>query len=204
MDFMKHRIFEAESGPQAVMRPRSGTFGMRLLMLMIAGAIILSSTPLCEAKGPSEYQVKAAFVYNFARFIDWPPQSFADDGSPFVLGVIGDSEIASAVEQIVKGKTVSGRRMVYKRLSADAALDGCNLLLIGATEKRNVGRILDRLKDNNIVTVGETEGFVRYGGVIGFVVQSSKVGFDINVAAAGKKHLKVSSQLLKLARNVID
>ncbi len=204
MDFLKQKNYEAIITVQTVMRKRSRILGVRMLMLIMAGAMILSGNPLCEAGGPSEAQVKAAFVYNFARFIDWPSQAFADDGAPFVLGVIGDNEIAGAIEQLVKGKTVNGRRMVYKRLTADASLDGCHLLLIGATEKRNVGRILDRLNDNSVVTVGETEGFVRFGGVIGFVVESSKVGFDVNVAAGKKKRVKVSSQLLKLARNVID
>ena len=156
------------------------------------------------ARAATEAQVKAAFIYNFARFVEWPPQSFASDDAPLTIGVMGGSPIADTLDQITKGKTIGGRRLAIKRLGSGDSPDGCHILFIGASEKARTGAILEKLRDSSVVTVGETGGFMRSGGVIGFVIENSKVAFEINAGAAKRKRLKISSQLLKLAKNVKD
>lgn len=183
----------------------------RLRRAAIKACVACLTATLCLAlvgvgrsygKGPSESQVKAAFLLNFAKFVEWPSGSFSDSSSPIVIGVIGDGESADEIDRAVRGKTIEGRRLTARRLGGGDDLSGCHILFISAAEKRRVARILDRSKDLPAVTVGETDGFVEVGGVIGFVVEDNRVGFEINVAAARRKHVKISSQLLRLARNV--
>lgn len=179
-------------------------FRVSIIAFVVAICLAAISVPCSYAKAPSEYQVKSAFLYNFAQFVEWPAQSFPDASSPLVIGVLGEDQFVEAIDQISKGKTVGGRRLVTKLLNSDGNLDTCHILFISSTEKRRIGSVLDRLKDSSILIVGETNGFVQSGGVIGFLVQDNKVGFDINAGAAKRKHLKISSQLLRLARNVKD
>jgi hypothetical protein len=172
------------------------------LMLAIAACVLLVIAPNTEAQAASESQVKAAFLYNFAKFVEWPSQSFPDGNTPVVIGVIGDEHIADALDQICKGRTIDGRRLVSRRLSSDGNTEGCHILFVAATEKRHISAILDRLGDSSVLTVGDTEGFISNGGMVGFVIQKSKIGFEVNAGAAKRKRLKISSQLLKLAKDV--
>jgi hypothetical protein len=171
-----------------------------LLLALVCIAIV--GAGMCLAKGPSESQVKAAFLYNFARFVEWPAQAFSDANSPIVVGIVSDGDVADEVDQVAKGKTVDGRRLVTKRLSDKDDFQGCHVLFISSAEKRRVGGLLDRARDSSVLTVGETDGFMQSGGVIGFVVEDNRVGFEVNTGAAKRKHLKISSQLLRLAREV--
>jgi hypothetical protein len=182
----------------------TGSHGMcRLIPVVIAclAAICLLNV---RADAASEAQVKAAFIYNFVRFVEWPAQSFPSSDTPVTIGVVGSEQIADAIEQITKGKALDGRKLVVKRLSGSDSLDGCHILFIGASQKGRMSAILDKLRDSSVLTIGETDGFVQSGGIIGFVIENSKVAFHINAGAAKKKHLRISSQLLRLARNVKD
>ena len=156
------------------------------------------------ANAASESQVKAAFIYNFARFLEWPAQSFPSSDTPVTIGVVGSEQIGNAIERITKGKTINGRKLVVKRLGSGDNFDSCHVLFISASERRRTKGILERLRDSSVLTIGETDGFIQNGGVIGFVIENNKIAFEINTGAAKKKRLIVSSQLLKLARNVRD
>lgn len=171
------------------------------LLISIAVCMAVSSLH-CAAKGMSESQVKAAFLYNFAKFVEWPAQAFQDNDSPIVIGIVGQTQYSDAVEQITKGKMVNGRRLVCKRVENESDVERCHIVFIAASEKRRMNGVLERLKSSHALTVGEAEGFIQSGGVIGFVVEERKVGFEINVGAAKRKQLRISSQLLKLAKTV--
>jgi hypothetical protein len=165
-------------------------------------AIILAGgSQVNHAEAASEYQVKAAFLYNFTKFVEWPADFFPSADAPIVIGVLGDPQFADVVAQTIRGQTINGRKLVSKRLEGDDT-SGCQVIFMGAVEKKRIAKALDKLKDSSVLTVGETEGFAQSGGVIGFLVENNKVGFEINAGSARQKRLKISSQLLKLAKHV--
>ena len=178
--------------------------GARRLTAMVIACLAATCMLSSGANAVSESQVKAAFIYNFVRFVEWPSQSFPSSDTPVTIGIVGGEQVGDAIEQLTKGKTVDGRRLVVKRLSSRDTFDGCHILFIGASERGHTNGILDRLRDSSVLTIGETDGFVQNGGVIGFVIDNNKIAFEVNTGAAKRKHLRVSSQLLKLARNVRD
>lgn len=146
-----------------------------------------------------EYQVKAAFLYNFTKFVDWPPETFSSPSDPFTLCVYGDTPLADPLREIVKDKTTNDRGLAVKRVTTAAAARGCEALFIGATDEDRVPGILSGLQGSSVLTVGEVPDFTRQGGVINFFTESSRVRFVINIAAAERAHLKISSKLLSLA-----
>ena len=175
------------------------------IRLVVAGllCLILVLAPTARALcAPSEYELKAAFLLNFANYVEWPPRNAADSGGAFTIGVYGDASFASLLSQAASGKTVNGRKMEVRRFSAIRDIKPCHILFIPSSEEARTGRILRAVKDWNVLTVGESEGFARNGGIIGFFLEDKKVRFEINPDEANKSGLKISSKLLKLARIV--
>jgi hypothetical protein len=154
-----------------------------------------------SAEGPSrEYAVKAAFIYNFAQFIEWPADAFKDATSPLVIGIVGDDPFQGALEKAVSGKTVGGRAFSIRHLAADDDLKSCHILFLAASESGKTIEILRKLGGLSVLTIGETDDFPWSGGVIRFFLEDNKVRFEINPDAAESSKLKISSKLMKLAR----
>jgi hypothetical protein len=184
-----------------------------LLILPVAG--------ICYAltdEQINEYRLKAAFMYNFIKFVDWP--SKAVDSNEITIGIVGKEPLLSLFESLkerkVKNKTVLIKQFPsfeeIKKTSKKrnkpfdeqiASIQKCNLLFLCSSETPYVRDILSRLKDKNILTVGESENFLNEGGIINFVIEDKKVRFDINLDASDKAKLKISSQLLQLAKKVV-
>jgi len=154
-----------------------------------------------EAQASGEYQVKAAFLYNFLKFVDWPAQSFASDSSPFIIGVVGDDRFNSAIDQAISGKTANGRSIIAKRFKSFKSLTYCHILFISTSERDNVRQIL-ATTGPGVLTVSESDGFIQSGGIINFTIVDSKVRFEINHSAADRAGVKISAKLLSLARAV--
>jgi hypothetical protein len=148
---------------------------------------------------PSEYQVKAKFLVNFARFVQWPNESFTDEQAPIIIGIYGNDPFGIDIDKTVEGKHIEGRELVIRRIQDIRALECCHILFVGSCEKRRTAHILNMLNEKRILTVGETDGFIQAGGIINFIIQTNKVRFEINPAAADRSGLWISSQLLKLA-----
>jgi len=146
-----------------------------------------------------EYQVKAAFLLNFTKFIDWPPGPGAPD-SPIGICILGKDPFGRALDDVVQGETINGRPLIVERLSPGRVPQFCQVLFIGAAEK-DVPKILSGL-GRGILTVGDGDKFVRAGGMIAFVLEDRHVRFDINQTAAANAGLKLSSKLLSVARSV--
>jgi uncharacterized protein DUF4154 len=146
----------------------------------------------------SEYDVKAAFLFNFVQFVKWPGKP--DASGPITIGILGDDPFGGALESAVQGQSVGGRRIAIKRSRSVDALKGCQLVFISKSEKGRVGEILGSLQGTSSLTVGETEGFTRQGGMIGFTMEGGKVRFEINSGAAQRAGLEISSRLLRLAK----
>ena len=172
----------------------------------VAAALALGATlvhaqpePTPPAPSPTEYEVKAAFLYNFARFVEWPAAALHDPGAPFVIAILGRDPFGPILDETVAGKTVAGRPIEVHRVPrVDDARDA-QIVFVSPSERANVEAILKALERPGVLTVGDTDGFAQRGGAINFVLQARKVRFEINPAAAEQAGLKMSSQLLKLA-----
>jgi hypothetical protein len=169
-------------------------------MLLVAGALLGASSRPCEAAdAPSrEYVIKAAFIYNFLKFVDWPP---ASGGGPITIGVIGSNPFGAALTQL-NGKSVKGRTIAVRQLNTVAEAEGCQVLFIPASDADRQRQILEALKSSSVLTVGESKGFAQRGGIINFVVQDDRVRFEVNPSAAERARLSISSEMLKLAHIV--
>ena len=172
-------------------------FCVRTLLVLILSGIFQA-----RAQESKEYQIKAAFLFNFAQFVEWPSAAFADSQTPISIGVLGDDPFGAVLDQTVQGETIHSRKLVVQRSRRLEDLKGCHLLFISKSEKSRVGDILSGLGSSSVLTVSETESFARRGGIINFYLDGNKVRFEINAQAAQQKGIKISSQLLKLGKAV--
>ena len=172
----------------------------RAPVAIVAPLILWGSlSPTFTADRNSEYQVKAAFLVNFARFVEWPPQSFGAANDPLVFGVYGNNLFGAALDQAVSGKMIGGRPAVIRRTSEVSALRSCHVVFLPASEINHFRELSNSLGNLSVLLVGETEGFAASGGVINFIVENERIRFEINPSAAARVHLKISSKLLELA-----
>lgn len=177
------------------MRLRYQTYGFLLICLCWA----LPAWPAPEQ--PEEAQVKSAIILNMARYVDWPAESFSSDGAPMTFCYAGQGTLSASLSSL-QGKTVKGHPVVIRRMSSSMDTAGCHVVVVDATERRSAAAIIDRTRRLPILTVGDVSGFSRDGGMVELFLQAGKVRFDINLTAARHSRLKISSQLLKVARIV--
>ena len=161
------------------------------------------SSPEPRSEPVSEYQVRALFLYNFAKFVDWPPSSFASAQDPFTICIVGDDPFGSELDQAVRGKFTNGRHIVIKRVVTGKDARSCQIAFISYPDERRLKKALEELNSSSVLTVGGAKGFAEWGGVVNFALESNKVGFEINVDAAEHSQLKISSKLLNLAKAVV-
>jgi hypothetical protein len=161
-------------------------------------AVLLHCIPDAVAQySPREYEVKAAYLLNFTKFIEWPAASLGAADSPFVICVLNDDPFGPILDQIVEGETAASRKLVIQRVSRVQA-GACQIVFItGPDVPRNLSGW-----GPGVLTVGEGDEFLRQGGMIAFIVENRRVRFDINLTASAKSGLKISSKLLKVARSV--
>jgi len=180
--------------------------GKALLFILAAAGALTGGIPQAAAQSepPTEYQIKAAFLYNFAKFVEWPTDAFADPRAPIVVGIVGEDPFGSVLDKIVLGKTVNGRVLEIKRLKPGPDLRNCHILFLNSSEKKHLAPILESLQGSSVLTVGETDRFAQSGGVINFIFEENKVRFEINSETAARAGLKISSKLLALARIVAN
>ena len=150
----------------------------------------------------SEYQVKAAFIYNFLKFVEWPADSL-NSPDTICLGVLGRDPFDEALRS-VEGKLAKGRKVVVVHFRSIEEVKGCELLYISGSEKWRLPQILNYAQNSRMLTVADQEGFCESGGMINLMFVKNRLGFEVNVAAASRARLRVSSQLLKLAHNIYE
>jgi hypothetical protein len=168
-------------------------------------ATLLPASRAGAAQPSLEYEVKAAFLYNFAKFVEWPPQAFAAEDAPLVFCVLGENPFEDKLGRVVNDRTANGRRIAVQPMPPAAETQGCHLVFVAAAEDERVARLVQTLHSSEgapVLTVGESDRFAGAGGMIRLVIDDGRVRFDINAAAAEQSGLKLSSQLLKLAREV--
>jgi hypothetical protein len=169
-------------------------------MPIVVKVLLMAAASAPQERAAPEYEIKAAFLYNFAVFVEWPSSAFRDDQSPFVVGVVGRDPFGSILEETFRGKDVGGRRISVQRVPTAKDLGACHLVFVCSSEADSMPRILESLKGSPTLTVGEMDGFAALGGCVGFYAEGRKVRFEINLPTVKRTGLKVSSKLLRLAR----
>jgi hypothetical protein len=147
----------------------------------------------------SEYQVKATYLYNFGRFVQWPPNATTAKGDSFSICVLGRDPFGPSLDSTLAGETMDGKPLAAKRISTPRDAEGCRILFISSTEENHLKEILAALDESSILTVSDMPAFSRRGGMIQFVLDGGKVRFEINLAKAETAKLTLSSELLKVA-----
>lgn len=155
-----------------------------------------------EAQGSelSEYAIKAAYLYNFAKFVEWPSDTFADKNAPLTIAVVGNDPFGPLLDQCLNGKNINNRPFVVQRVKWPADLRKFQIVFIGSSEERRIPKITESLQGAPVLTVSETELVTRSKCVINFVVEAQKVRFEVDIDSAEQARLKISSKLLMLAR----
>ena len=171
-------------------------FHFLLLAVMVDAGAGVSAQELVQ----SEARLKSAFIFNFAKFVEWPANAFSEPNSPLVVGIIGKDTLGSALDQVIQGKAVNGRPIVVRRFAVGQEVQPCHILFVSSKNDANLAQILQRARGASILTVGETEGFLKAGGIIRFVVVENRLQFEISSANAAGSGLKISSKLLQLSR----
>ncbi len=157
-----------------------------------------------ESRVFKEYEVKAAFLFQFALYVEWPASSFSDAQTPITIGLLGKNPFDDFLRKAIEGKTVNRRKLVIKHCADLDEARQCHLLFISSSEKKSLPRILKGLRNASVLTVGDVEDFASQGGIINLVVIEKTVRFEVNPSVAERAGLKISSQVLELARIVRD
>jgi YfiR/HmsC-like len=150
----------------------------------------------------AEYEVKAAMVYNFTRFVEWPNQSFKDDRAALVIGVLGSDPFGHALDEALRDKQYGARAIQVKRLKKVGDAEGCHILFIARSERAHLAATLAALRTAPVLTISDMEGFSQSGGAIELTLDGNRVRFEINQGSAQTAGLTISSKLLKLAARV--
>jgi hypothetical protein len=156
------------------------------------------------ARAESEYDVKAAYLFKFTKFVEWPSAAFASTEAPFVIGLVGRDPFDGGLDRLIAGNTTGARRLEVRHLNANDgnALRECQMIFVSTSEQRRLGGILSAVQGRPVLIVGESEGFASAGGMLGFALRENRVGIEVNSAAARQSRLKISSQLLNIAKIV--
>jgi YfiR/HmsC-like len=180
----------------------------KIWKFVVAAACVLSllaapSTPAqSSGSASSEYLIKAGFIYNFAKLMEWPAPVFPQPNSPIVIAILGVDPFQGTLDNVLRGKQVNGREFVVKHLKWGDDLKGCNIIFVSSSEKAHFDDLFRMIRGLPILTIGDTPGFAERGGMINFVLEDDKVRFEIDVDAARQADINISSRLLALAKIV--
>jgi YfiR/HmsC-like len=163
---------------------------------------VFAATASWALAAPSEYQVKAVFLFNFTHFVDWPPDAFPRPDTPFVIGVLGEDPFGSQLDDVVRGERVNQRPLVIERYRSLADIRNCNILFIGSSEIGHLEQILAALKGRSILTVSDADAVGQRGVMIRLVTENNRIRLRIDVSAAKAGNLTISSKLLRPAEIV--
>ncbi|HEY4366783.1 MAG TPA: YfiR family protein [Steroidobacteraceae bacterium] len=172
---------------------------LRVLAALVAATVLLAGS-VCAA--PSEYQVKAVFLFNFSRFVEWPPSAFASSDAPFVIGVFGYDPFGNQLDETTRGETVNGRPLLIRRVHNVSDAADCQILFVHASEATRLDGILAVLNHRSTLTVSDLDDAARHGVMIALATQEKRIRLRVNVDSARAAHLTISSKLLRSAQIV--
>jgi hypothetical protein len=177
--------------------------GRRVRLALLAW---LSFSPCLQnlraAEAPTEYQVEAVFVFNFAHFVEWPPQEFASPTEPFIIGILGSDPFGGRLDEAVRGEQINGHPLAIRRYRNTADIEHCQILFIDRSESARLEQILAALIGRSMLTVSEAEGAAERGIMIQFATENNRIRLRINVESARAAGLTISSKLLRPAEIV--
>jgi hypothetical protein len=148
---------------------------------------------------PTEYQIKAKYLYNFTRYVNWPKEAFADSVSPFIIGIVGRDPFGIDLEKTVEGKRIKNRTFSIKRFRSIDDLEYCHILYIYTEDRRHQIQILKNIKGLSILSITSRAKLSQDGGIINFIEKKEQIRFEINIKKAREARLKISTKLLKMA-----
>jgi hypothetical protein len=182
--------------------PRAPAAGPRLrarcAALAALGSCVLAPAP-AAADRPGEYEVKAAFLLNFARLVEWPPEAFGDPRAPLGVAALAPEAVYEDLRRLLHGKTVAGRSVQVRRVAGPGELAGDHVVFLGAGSRASLSEVLEATRRLPALVVSEQDGHARLGAAINFFLESRKVRFEINPGAAQRAGLKLSARLLQVA-----
>ena len=181
--------------PAKVQGMRSPKRGLWTLVVMVA----FLSGMRAQSPTAGEYQIKAAFLFNFAKFVEWPSSSFSDASAAMRICVLGQDPFGEELQNITREKIVNGRKLEVSNVIDLQQARKCQILFISPSEKKQMKQVITSLAGTSVLTVGESEGFAEQGGMINFVLEKSRVQFEVNRKVAEHAGLKISSKLLAVA-----
>jgi hypothetical protein len=204
MNIRLQKRMDGGSGWRFVARVDSRRIRRASFFIIIAGWLFSSAAPkaLSQNEEGVEYPLKLAFLYNFTKFVEWPPDSYRDTGTPLVICIVGRDPFSQGLEGELRTRKVGGHPVKVRTLRPSDNLSVCHIVFVPVTEKDQADRIVRGLKGSSTLTVGETEGFAVLGGIINLTVEGNKVHFEVNPLAAERAGLKISSKLLSIAKIV--
>ncbi len=153
--------------------------------------------------GTGEYQIKSAMIYNMIRYMDWPEDTLPASASQITVCIVGKGGLGMAIGSL-QGKQAKGKNLTVRQSTPSNAPSGCQVLVVSDLDAASTAGLLERTRSSAVLTVADSENFARMGGVVGFILQDGKVRFEINQTAALRHRIRISSQLLKLAKIVQD
>jgi hypothetical protein len=187
---------------QTKIEKRGGSHQVRACSLVVA-VLLVFSCRLPATSTAEEYSIKAAYLYHFAQFVEWPEGAFKDANSPLTFCTIGEDPFHGSLDSALSGKSSGARAFRVLHFKQPREIQGCHVLFLGAAQKKTNDTILAAVQQSPVLTVGESEHFAQEGGMIGFVREENKIRFEINLDTAKKARLRISSRLLALAKSVI-
>jgi hypothetical protein len=178
---------------------------LRAAVHFLLGLTLLLNPLLLRAQNQAntEYHSKANYISKFPSFVDWPGEAFASGPAPFLICVLGDYPFGISLSELTAGQTFRNHRDEVRWIHSPVESRSCQLLFVSKSERKRYSQLFDAVRDQMILTVGETPDFLDAGGVIAFSMPGETIQFDVNLPAATKAHLKIGSQLLALARHVV-
>jgi hypothetical protein len=175
---------------------------VRAFVAILSWSLLVVPCLRAQQPKPSEFQVKAAYLYNFGRFVEWPAEGAPDKGGSFQICVLGMDPFGQTLDATLASETIGGKSVMAKRISKPQDVDGCRIVFISSSEESHLKDVLAALEKTSVLTVSDIPGFSQRGGMIGFLLDGNRVRFDVNLAIAKEAGLTLSSELLKVATNV--
>jgi uncharacterized protein DUF4154 len=176
----------------------------RSVLLTIVMIVLALAGAFAQSPAVDEYQVKAAFLYNFAKFIEWAPGSFSTTSAPIRICVFGRNPFGRNLSDVTDGKTINGRKLLIDQVADLHVARSCHIIFISSSEKAQLKRILEGLQGADALTVSDSNSFIEQGGMIEFVLENDRVQFEVNRRATEMAGITVSSKLLSVAKRVTD
>lgn len=167
-------------------------------LLVVYGALFFSA----QTSTTREYQIKAAFVFNFTQFVEWPAQSFSTPQSPAVIGIIGKDPFGNYLEETIAGETINKHPLVIQHFNTVEEVTNCHILFVNINDKAKLQSIIEKLKGKSILTISDNNSFTKLGGMIRLYTRDDKINIQVNLEETKAGNLTISSKLLKLAEIV--